>query len=56
MRPASDLVAIRTALHGRFLLYSIGLNEKDDGGTVVLTKQGTVDREKGDWVWQYPAK
>lgn len=41
---------------GRFLLYSVGLNEQDDGGTVVLTKQGTVDREKGDWVWQYPKK
>jgi hypothetical protein len=41
---------------GRFVLYSVGWNEKDDGGTVVLTKVGTVDRENGDWVWQYPPK
>ncbi len=40
--------------NGRFMLYSVGWNEKDDGGTVVFTKSGTVDREKGDWVWQYP--
>ena len=39
-----------------FVLYSVGWNEKDDGGTVVLTKSGLVDREKGDWVWQYPTK
>jgi hypothetical protein len=40
---------------GKFILYSVGWNEKDDGGTVVLNKQGEVEREKGDWVWQYPA-
>jgi hypothetical protein len=39
---------------GRFVLYSVGWNEMDDGGQVVLTKSGSVDREKGDWVWQYP--
>jgi hypothetical protein len=37
---------------GKFVLYSVGWNEKDDGGTVVLTKTGTVDRQRGDWVWQ----
>jgi hypothetical protein len=41
---------------GRFILYSVGWNETDDGGQVVLTKSGSVDREKGDWVWQYPVK
>jgi hypothetical protein len=41
---------------GKFLLYSIGWNETDDGGQVVLKNDGSVDREKGDWVWQYPAK
>ena len=46
----------RRADDGQFVLYSVGWNEKDDGGTVVLTKVGTVDRESGDWVWQYPAK
>jgi hypothetical protein len=41
---------------GKFLLYSVGWNETDDGGQVVLKNDGSVDREKGDWVWQYPAK
>ena len=41
---------------GKFLLYSVGWNETDDGGQVAFTKSGSVDREKGDWVWQYPAK
>jgi hypothetical protein len=41
---------------GKFLLYSVGWNETDDGGQVVFTKGGSVDREKGDWVWQYPQK
>ena len=39
---------------GQFVLYSVGWNETDDGGQVALTKTGTVDVEKGDWVWQYP--
>ncbi len=41
---------------GQFILYSVGWNETDDGGQIVLTKKGMVDREQGDWVWQYPAK
>ncbi|MGA2684442.1 MAG: hypothetical protein ABSF51_05265 [Verrucomicrobiota bacterium] len=41
---------------GQFILYSVGWNGTDDGGRVVLTKTGSVDREKGDWVWSYPAK
>jgi hypothetical protein len=41
---------------GQYVLYSVGWNEKDDGGTVVLTKNGSVNREAGDWVWRYPAK
>ena len=38
---------------GKFLLYSVGWNETDDGGTVVLTreKSRTVDFTQGDWVW-----
>ena len=36
----------------KFLLYSIGWNETDDGGQVVLKEDGSVDREKGDWVWK----
>jgi hypothetical protein len=39
-------------------LYSIGWNEKDDGGTVVFkgSSSKTVDLEQGDWVWSYPQK
>ncbi len=38
---------------GKFLLYSVGWNETDNGGTVVLTreKSRTVDFTQGDWVW-----
>jgi hypothetical protein len=41
---------------GQFILYSVGWNEMDDGGQIVLTKKGMVDRDQGDWVWQYPVK
>jgi hypothetical protein len=41
--------------NGRFVLYSVGWNEKDDGG-VVATKGNPPhqDNDQGDWVWQYP--
>jgi len=39
---------------GHFILYSVGWNEKDDGGVVALTKGGSVDVDSGDWVWRYP--
>jgi hypothetical protein len=43
---------------GQFTLYSVGWNEKDDGGTVALTqdRKPTMDLTQGDWVWQYPAR
>ena len=43
---------------GSFVLYSVGWNETDDGGTVVMRKGNTpsVDQDKGDWVWRYPTK
>ena len=37
---------------GKFVLYSVGWNEVDDGGTVARLKGGTEDRNNGDWVWQ----
>lgn len=40
---------------GQFILYSVGWNETDDGGKVVLSKGGNVDFKQGDWVWRYPA-
>jgi hypothetical protein len=43
-RPTSD---------GKFLLYSIGWNEIDDGGKASpVNSNGAVDVTKGDWVWQ----
>jgi len=41
---------------GQFVLYSVGSNETDDGGTVGLNKEGKPDWREGDWVWRYPAK
>jgi hypothetical protein len=42
---------------GRFILYSVGWNEKDDGGVVAATKDKPPrqDMLRGDWVWEYPA-
>lgn len=40
--------------NGAFILYSIGWNEKDDGG-VSAVKSGAPDSDDGDWVWQYPS-
>jgi hypothetical protein len=42
----------RRQANGTFLLYSVGWNETDDGGQVALKKDGSEDREKGDWVWK----
>ena len=39
---------------GKFVLYSVGWDEKDDGGKIFLTQSGTVDQKRGDWVWRYP--
>ncbi len=39
---------------GKFLLYSIGWNETDDGGQIGLSKYGYTDTTKGDWVWLNP--
>ncbi|MHB8523588.1 MAG: hypothetical protein ACYDH9_22920 [Limisphaerales bacterium] len=53
-----QLLTYRRTDDGRFVLYSIGWNLKDDGGQVGLSK-GTrpgADISKGDWVWQYPVK
>jgi hypothetical protein len=41
---------------GQCVLYSVGWNETDDGGTVASKKSpdSTQDIEQGDWVWSYP--
>ena len=40
---------------GKFLLYSVGWNEKDDGGKIALTSNGNFDKNNGDWVWPVTA-
>jgi len=42
--------------NGEFLLYGVGWNEKDDGGTMGMTADGSdIDPNQGDWVWPaYP--
>jgi hypothetical protein len=48
----------RRTSDGQFVLYSVGWNERDDGGVVVFTKGSTpsVDINQGDRVWRYPQK
>jgi hypothetical protein len=37
---------------GQFILYSVGWNEKDDGGTIAREKGSqSLDLNQGDWVW-----
>jgi hypothetical protein len=38
---------------GQFILYSVGWDEKDDGG---VPGKNLFDQTQGDWVWSYPAK
>jgi len=47
----------RTA-DGRFRLWSLGWNGRDDGGTVALREPSKreLDFEQGDWVWPVPAQ
>ena len=41
---------------GTFLLYSVGWNQTDDGGTIAFQKDNpkAIDYEQGDWVWPAP--
>ena len=43
----------RRTIDGQFVLYSIGWDEKDDGG---VPGKSLFDEKQGDWVWQYPTK
>jgi hypothetical protein len=56
-----DLINGKPLIYSRkddqnFLLYSVGWNETDDGGVTAYTSDGKEDRERGDWVWRYPAQ
>jgi hypothetical protein len=43
----------RRTSDGKFLLYSVGWNEKDDGGVIVHQEHfSSVDDSKSDWVWK----
>jgi hypothetical protein len=46
----------RAADDGQYRLYSVGWNEKDDDGTIVMNSERTaIDPTQGDWVWPpYP--
>jgi hypothetical protein len=44
----------RRTASGKFVLYSVGWNEKDDGGVTATDKDGHQDRLHGDWVLEYP--
>jgi hypothetical protein len=43
---------------GKFVLYSVGWNETDDGGTPALADDASAkpDFKRGDWVWRYPVE
>jgi hypothetical protein len=45
----------RRTENGRFLLYSVGWNGKDDGGVTGTNQFSHFDPRNGDWVWQYLA-
>ena len=56
-RPPNDVITgqpykYRRTEDGQFILYSVGWNEKDDGGVPGKT---LFDKTQGDWVWDYPA-
>jgi len=42
----------------KFLLYSVGWNETDDGGTSAPPREPPAkpDLTRGDWVWRYPVE
>ena len=44
--------------NGRYTLYSVGWDEKDEGGRPGLRdgKEAIADIQKGDWVWAYPER
>jgi hypothetical protein len=49
----------RRAEDGKFVLYSVGWNEVDDGGVIARTEGSpnkVQDIAQGDWVWPLPAK
>ncbi len=53
----ASLYTIAAQGTAKFVLYSVGWNEKDDGGvTGYMPHSPMPSFELGDWVWQYPTK
>ena len=52
------LLRYRNNSDGSYVLYSIGWNQKDDGGSVVWSKGSSpsADEKQGDWVWTMPTR
>jgi hypothetical protein len=48
----------RRSDEGKFVLYSVGWNEKDNGGVPAFTKDSPLrpDFTQGDWVWMWPTQ
>jgi hypothetical protein len=54
----------RHTADGQFVLYSVGWNETNDGGAVIMEpdsnprdeSKSQVGMDYGDWVWRYPGK
>lgn len=51
-----ELLKYRRSTEGGYVLYSVGWDEKDDGGVHRPSKGALLADEEGDWVWQLPAK
>jgi hypothetical protein len=57
----SDLFAggplqYRRTADDRYVLYSIGSNERDDGGEIARNERNNVNLQEGDWVWPYASE
>jgi hypothetical protein len=46
----------RRPAEGKFVLYSVGWDGKDDNGVPEDTRQIFQSKPSGDWVWQYPTQ
>ncbi len=51
---SGEAMHYRKTPDGRYCLYEVGWNGRDDGGRVVWWSDGRqLDNKLGDWVWQY---
>jgi tetratricopeptide (TPR) repeat protein len=52
----SEPLKYRREPDGSFVLYSVGWDEKDEGGEAGFSQDGAVDIQSGDWVWRCAGK